>query len=777
MNKLIALWTALLVVTPCLARTLTVDDDGPADYRSIQAALDKSAAGDIILVKTGTYHERVTFHGRRVTVQSQNPDDPAIVQETVIMYDTDASVVFDAGERQDSVLTGFTVVGKGIACTGASPTISRNIIRNCTGRGIEGRGDAGPVIEGNQILSNDQWDGIYACDGPIQDNIITGNSAGVVACNGSILHNVISGNGPNGGLYDCDGEIAGNVIVANYSSASGGGLFKCDGSIHNNIIAGNWADDDGGGLYECTLSITNNTITGNYAVMAGGGLSQCSGTVCNNIIAFNQAQQAGGVDGPGKSKYNALWSNTGGNLGGGAVVGEGDIIADPLFVAAGYWNDNGTPDAGDDTWVDGDYHVRSQAGRWDAQARRWVRDKVTSSCIDAGQPSLDWTAELWPHGKRINIGAYGGTPQASMSLTDLGRQADLNHDEQVGPEDLLRVAQGWLTQQDLLAEDLDRNGLVDFNDFAVLGMQWRGGPPAPVPPLPSPMLWAVRPYATGPYSIAMVAATATSTDNTGVEYYFEDFFQPLSNSGWLRFESGAEPRWEKTGLLPESGYWYRAKARNRGNRLETGWSEHVVAVTLQEDSFAPTPNPLTWKTEPHGVSGGTISMEATTATDDSGVEYLFESTTHPGYSSDWQDSPIYEVKSVPKGHYVFRARARDKSPKQNMTGWSDEVTIDLQPPTPDPLKWEVAPKETYGGGGTWDYSATMRAVEATDDTAGVEYFFECTTRSDFNSGWQPEREYTVPIGRKDQNLFFRVRARDTSPSHNTTGWSSELPAR
>jgi hypothetical protein len=93
------------------------------------------------------------------------------------------------------------------------------------------------------------------------------------------------------------------------------------------------------------------------------------------------------------------------------------------------------------------------------------------------------------------------------------------------------------------------------------------------------------------------------------------------------------------------------------------------------------------------------------------------------------------------------------------------------------MKWLVQPKEIYGGGGTFDYWATMTAVEATDDTADVEYFFECTTNSGFNSKWQTDREYTVKIGRHGQNLFFRVRARDTSASHNATGWSSELPAR
>jgi hypothetical protein len=132
---------------------------------------------------------------------------------------------------------------------------------------------------------------------------------------------------------------------------------------------------------------------------------------------------------------------------------------------------------------------------------------------------------------------------------------------------------------------------------------------------------------------------------------------------------------------------------------------------------------------------------------------------------------------VPKGYYSFRVRARDKSPKRNMTGWSDEVAVDLQPPTPDPMEWEQVPKEVYHGGGTWDYWATMIAVEATDEAGAVEYFFECTSDSRYSSKWQTERQYSVQMGAKGRAFRFRVRARDASPSHNQTGWSSEWPAR
>ncbi len=775
MDKLIALLAVFLSFTVCSAKTLTVDDNGPADYQTIQEAINKSWHGDTVVVKPGTYRERVLFNGRRVTLRSEDPDDPTVVQNTVITGQPGASVIFDFGERQDSVLTGFTITGNGILCLATSPTIANNTIRDCSTTGIKGQGGAAPTIIANRILSN-KLEGIYSCDGLIQGNAIADNIAGIAFCNGLILDNVISGSLGGGGIYSCDGEIAGNRIVANHAGSYGGGIYSCAGQIHNNIVAGNRADRSGGGLYDCTGAVRNNTIVGNRAVSAGGAMSHCPGPVYNNIIASNAASRAGGIDGPCDNTYNAFWMNQGGNFGSGAATGTGEMVTDPMFVAEGYWNDKGTPDESDDTWVDGDYHVRSQAGRWDQEHGHWATDQTTSHCIDAGKPGTAWQAELWPHGKRANIGAYGGTPQASMSPANAGRPTDLDHNEHVDARDLLRLAENWPLDQELLAEDLNRDNRVDLVDFAILARDWRIAPPPPTPPQPDPMTWATSPYATGPYSIAMVAMTATSTDGTGVEYYFEDFFSPDFNSGWLFFGAGEEPRWEDTGLKPDTLYWYRVKARNRGNQLETGWTQRFGDTTMREDSAAPTPNPMTWATKPYGVSTGVIRMVATTANDDSGVEYQFECSSHPAYTSGWQDSPLYEVTGLPKGHYKFRARARDKSAKHNTTMWSTEVSVDLQPPSPDPMKWESEPKKIQIGTGTWSWHATMTAVEATDESGDVEYYFECTNNSGFSSGWQKERTYTVALGGQHVSAKFRVRARDTSASHNTTGWSSTLPS-
>jgi hypothetical protein len=198
------------------------------------------------------------------------------------------------------------------------------------------------------------------------------------------------------------------------------------------------------------------------------------------------------------------------------------------------------------------------------------------------------------------------------------------------------------------------------------------------------------------------------------------------------------------------------------------------ASTPPEDTTPPSPNPAAWQTQPYAVPPASIRMVAVTASDESGVEYYFACISNPAYSSSWQDSPVYQASSLPKGSYSFVVRVRDKSPKRNTTADSTQITVDLQPPTPDPMQWETVPHETYYGGGTFDYWAEMSAKEATDPTGGVEYYFECTTASGFSSGWQTSRTYKVQVGRRAQGNRFRVKARDRHG--NETAPSSTLPA-
>ena len=60
-----------------------------------------------------------------------------------------------------------------------------------------------------------------------------------------------------------------------------------------------------------------------------------------------------------------------------------------------------------------DVHPRSRTGRWTAGG--FVKDKVHSPSIDAGDPDAPYGSETEPHGGRLNLGRYGGTVEASQS--------------------------------------------------------------------------------------------------------------------------------------------------------------------------------------------------------------------------------------------------------------------------------------------------------------------------------------------------------------------------
>jgi len=113
--------------------------------------------------------------------------------------------------------------------------------------------------------------------------------------------------------------------------------------------------------------------------------------------------------------------------------GIGNIGIDPLFVA---------PDQND-------FHLKSQAGHWDAAALAWVADDVTSPCIDAGDPNSLVGPEPFPNGGRVNMGVYGGTCEASKSWFGVApgpgiEAADLNGDSRVDAEDYRLAMLRWL---------------------------------------------------------------------------------------------------------------------------------------------------------------------------------------------------------------------------------------------------------------------------------------------------------------------------------------------
>lgn len=455
------------------ASTYYVDDDGvndpaPSDpdisdlledgsvehpFDSIQEGIDKAVDGDIVVVLPGTYYEQVFMDGKNIVLTSEAPGDPDCVAETIINgsdFDEGCMIRFEGSETTDCRLRGFTITEGSQGVHGRN---TRAIITDCRiinntldGDGAGLRSCHGAIINctiaGN--VSDDDGAGLYLCNAAIVNCTIAGNvsnsghGGGLFSCDGPITNCTIVGNSAGwmrhgGGLYGCDGPIT-NCRISDNTAGCGAGLSLCDGFIHQCVITDNTADHilsvaRGGGLDRCTGIIQNCTIAGNRSIgvyAVGGGLSLCSGQIRNCIIWDNRADagedQLYETSIPSFSCIQDWTEGEGGN-----------IVNDPLFVGPN----------------DGDFHLMSQAGHWDADDKNWVNDAVTSPCIDAGDPYVSLGEERFPNGGFINMGGYGGSEQASK--TYLGQPVcktpyagDINGDCRINLLDMSLMAMHWL---------------------------------------------------------------------------------------------------------------------------------------------------------------------------------------------------------------------------------------------------------------------------------------------------------------------------------------------
>jgi parallel beta-helix repeat protein len=476
-------------------------EDGSQEhpFDMVQEAIDVAFhEEDVVIVLPGTFYENITLLGKNITVTGTDPGDSATVAATIIDGVSSGPVVsFLASEGPDCHLTGLTVTngfgslvdfagsdamaGGGILCINSSPTISHCVISSS---------------------KTELGGGVYCSDSDIQiiDCQIVGNSAvsyhggGIYATNSSrpqIINSTILKNG----AAMCGGGIASQIgsspqIVATklcYNQAkSAGGIYIANSSdtyIVNTLICNNtsvgtssYKTYDGGGamvLWGAPVLCENTLFYGNSANVEGGAI-QCAytnGVVLNNCIFWANSAPSGyhiylrytqGSTSFPSTMTGSYSDWEGGKT--GVVVdpgctftwGPGNFEKDPLFADA----------------AGGDFHLLSKYGRWDPASQSWVYDKYTSACIDAGDPSSDWTAELWPHGKRINVSPYGNTPQASMSGSTAGNICDFNNDGAVDLLDMASFVEVWLYDDVLLAENVDHLGYVDLTDYSICAANW-----------------------------------------------------------------------------------------------------------------------------------------------------------------------------------------------------------------------------------------------------------------------------------------------------------------
>jgi len=178
--------------------TWTVDDDGPADFNTIQEAIDAASSRDTIYVKAGTYHEYI------------------VINKILTVIGADKSTTFIDGDKATYVVT---IVENNVMLKGFT-------IRNGSnaGAGVYVSGCNYSTISDNAIILND-YDGICLEDShsnTIKNNTISNNAQAALdlfnSTSNRIINNTIAFNVDGKGIwpwYSNASLIEGNTILNN----------------------------------------------------------------------------------------------------------------------------------------------------------------------------------------------------------------------------------------------------------------------------------------------------------------------------------------------------------------------------------------------------------------------------------------------------------------------------------------------------------------------------------------------------------------------------------
>lgn len=471
------------------------DGSWSAPFCSLQDAIFSSGAGDVLLAKPGTYHERVDFGGRALVLRAAAPAGAGV---TVIEGDGSGPVVlFQAGESRNSVLEGFTITGGigaggqagGVGISSSSPTLRACwVMGNSSsdfGGGASTRNGANPLFfdclfEGNH--SDRNGGGLFVDNGSVElarcrfiGNTAGDSGGGMSGRNGAqgdvyrclFVENTSFGSDGGGAFLDGVALAVRNCeFNSNSSGALGGGAFVRNSNATTTFdecsFEGNSSGTHGGALAFDAASVVlrDSVLNQNTAGLRGGGLYVVNAgqiQLRGNTHTYNTCGTFGGgmfLSAQGGSIERCTSSgNVAGIAGGGAYLVEHST---PKLESCVLWGDSpdevrveitpggggpltpvSFPDVVHYSCIEGGWPV----GPGNIGTAPMFRDPVGgdfglsfgSPCIDAGNPGLSNDAD----GSRADMGAH---PYQGADYIDV---LSFNFGDSEGLEPVLLATNPW----------------------------------------------------------------------------------------------------------------------------------------------------------------------------------------------------------------------------------------------------------------------------------------------------------------------------------------------